>query len=449
MDQIARRAALAAGSNTSDVAEMEIEMESFNEELDGIDELATSSYADAAAKYNTLATAPMEDGERGMKKVEVVYTRAATLFAKLGKADDLKALIELAKPLMSDMSKAKGGKLFRVLIEKYLEVEPEVENSVSMCVGCVAWAKESNRRFLKQALEIVLTGLHVKACQYQESLAVAQPLIRELKKFDDKLQLVEVQLIESRAYYALSNYPRSRASLVSARTTANAIYCPPKMQAALDIMSGIVHAQEKDFKTAFSYFYESFEGFDSVDEGLDAVSALKYMLLCKIMLSLADDVPGIINGKLAIKYSVGENASSLDAMRAIAKSNQARSLAEFEEALKTYQKELGDDIIIQSHVNDMYDEMLQNNLCRIVEPYEVVEIEHIAKLIDLPVGLVETKLSQMILDKKMLGILDQGAGCLEVFTDTADDKAYSDALQTIHHTSQVVEALFEKAKKLY
>ena len=60
-------------------------------------------------------------------------------------------------------------------------------------------AKESNRRFLKQALEIVLTGLHVKACQYQESLAVAQPLIRELKKFDDKLQLVEVQLIESRA----------------------------------------------------------------------------------------------------------------------------------------------------------------------------------------------------------------------------------------------------------
>jgi len=177
---------------------------------------------------------------------------------------------------------------------------------------------------------------------------------------------------------------------VSARTTANAIYCPPKMQAALDIMSGIVHAQEKDFKTAFSYFYESFEGFDSVDEGLDAVSALKYMLLCKIMLSLADDVPGIINGKLAIKYSVGENASSLDAMRAIAKSNQARSLAEFEEALKTYQKELGDDIIIQSHVNDMYDDMLQNNLCRIVEPYSVVEIEHIAKLIDLPVGLVET-----------------------------------------------------------
>ena len=70
---------------------------------------------------------------------------------------------------------------------------------VIRCAQIRPQAKESNRRFLKQALEIVLTGLHVKACQYQESLAVAQPLIRELKKFDDKLQLVEVQLIESRA----------------------------------------------------------------------------------------------------------------------------------------------------------------------------------------------------------------------------------------------------------
>jgi 26S proteasome regulatory subunit N6 len=91
---------------------------------------------------------------------------------------------------------------------------------------------------------------------------------------------------------------------------------------------------------------------------------------------------------------------------------------------------------------------LQNNLCRIVEPFSRVEIAHVAKLIKLDRSLVETKLSQMILDKKLPGILDQGSGTLEIFEVADEDKAYSAALQTIEHTSQVVEALFAKAKKL-
>lgn len=142
------------------------------------------------------------------------------------------------------------------------------------------------------------------------------------------------------------------------------------MQAALDLQSGILHAaDERDFKTAYSYFYEAFEGYDSV-EATRALTALKYMLLCKIMLGLADDVNQIVSGKLAITYS----GRDIDAMKAVAQASHKRSLADFQVALKEYTKELEEDVIVKAHLGTLYDTMLEQNLCRIIEPFSRVQV---------------------------------------------------------------------------
>lgn len=194
----------------------------------------------------------------------------------------------------------------------------------------------------------------------------------------------------------LGNNLQARAALTSARTTANGIYCAPKMQGALDLQSGILHAaDEKDFKTAYSYFYEAFEGYDSV-ESTRALTALKYMLLCKIMLGLADDVNQIVSGKLVSGFllevflfcflkcvfcfffkAITYSGRDIDAMKAVAQASHKRSLADFQIALVDYLKELKEDVIVSAHLGTLYDTMLEQNLSRIIEPYSRVEVGNI------------------------------------------------------------------------
>ena len=49
------------------------------------------------------------------------------------------------------------------------------------------------------------------------------------------------------------------------------------------MMSGLIAADEKDYNTAYSYFYETFEGHRSMNEHTLAGEAFKFMLFSKIM----------------------------------------------------------------------------------------------------------------------------------------------------------------------
>ncbi|KAA0198958.1 26S proteasome non-ATPase regulatory subunit 11, partial [Fasciolopsis buskii] len=154
--------------------------------------------------------------------------------------------------------------------------------------------------------------------------------------------------------------------------------------------AGILHAaDERDFKTAYSYFYEAFEGFDSINSNR-AVDALKYMLLSKVMLNCPEEIPGILTSKLALRY----NSRHLDAMREVGVAAKERSLGEF-----------------------------------------------LAET-------VEKKLSQMILDNEHNGILDQGSGVLVLREPQCEGKDYPLALSAIQSVNGIVDMLFQRTTKL-
>ncbi|KAI9619905.1 hypothetical protein H4Q26_013882 [Puccinia striiformis f. sp. tritici PST-130] len=298
----------------------------------------------------------------------------------------------------------------------------------------VEWARTEKRVFLRQNLEIKLCSLLFEYQQTKEALALIANLLKELKKLDDKMILTEVHLLESRIRHALSDPPKAKvilSSFISARTAANSIYCPPLLQSQLDMQSGVLHAEEKDYKTAYSYFFEALEGLSTQDDPRASL-ALKCMLMCKVMLNLPEDV----------------SRPGTEAMQAIAKAHENRSLADFEDALKVYKAELSDDPIVRNHLAALYDTLLEQNLIRIIEPYSRIELSYVAEQVKLPLRDVEAKLSQMILDKTFAGILDQGEGCLEIFEEIQNEKMYDYSLDTFKQIGCVVESLYAKAQKL-
>jgi 26S proteasome regulatory subunit N6 len=61
-------------------------------------------------------------------------------------------------------------------------------------------------------------------------------------------------------------------------------------------------------------------------------------------------------------------------MRAIAQAVQKRSLSDFQTATQSFKAELGEDVVVKAHLATMYDKMMEQNLCRIIEPYSKVQV---------------------------------------------------------------------------
>jgi 26S proteasome regulatory subunit N6 len=359
--------------------------------------------------------------------------------------DKLSALVPEARSVISTLAKSKAAKVIRYLVDLFDKIPNATDAQIEALKDSIQWSVKEKRTFLNQSLHIRLATVYFEKKQaYQNALSIINNLLREFKKLDDKSSLVEVQLLEAKVYHSLRNMAKARAALTSARTSANSIYCPTATQAELDNMSGILHAEDKDYKTAFSYFYEAFEAYNTQGDEKNAIKVLKYMLLSKIMLNLIDDVKKILASKYASKY----NSKDIDAMKAISQAYANRSLKEFEQALLLYGKELSSDPIIKSHFSALYDTLLEQNLVKVIEPFSVVEIEHISQIVGLDVKQVEGKLSQMILDKVFFGVLDQGNGWLHIYDEPQRDATYDCSLEVVKHMSDVVELLYEKAATL-
>lgn len=174
----------------------------------------------------------------------------------------------------------------------------------------------------------------IEAKQYRDALALIEGLLKEVKRLDDKLILTEVHLLESRANGETANWPKAKVrppphSLCGLQEDADDCFVRAGLfdggtdGGQLDLLPAVTagaarHAERhparggqglQDCVRAFpshrfrlgssvltplasrpasnsrySYFFETFEGYTGADDAR-SLKALKYMLLCKVMMS--------------------------------------------------------------------------------------------------------------------------------------------------------------------
>ncbi|KAM7464483.1 hypothetical protein LguiA_032604 [Lonicera macranthoides] len=242
---------------------------------------------------------------------EQAISSLSDLLRQENRAGELQNPLNQLRPFLSLIPKAKTAKIVR-------------------------WTRAEKRTFLRQRIEAKLAALLMESKEYSEALSLLSELIKEVRRLEDKLLLVEIDLLESKLHFSLRNLPKAKAALAAARTAANAIYVPPAQQGVIDLQSGILHAEEKDYKTAYSYFFEAFEAFNALEDP-QAV----YTVQPQPKLGLQHQGPG------------------LDAMKAVADAHSKRSLKLFEAALRDFKAQLEEDLIVHRHLSSLCDTLME------------------------------------------------------------------------------------------
>lgn len=434
--EVANERGAPADPQVSPEMDVEEEKDAFVEEFEGI--LEDEKSADVFEKM--LLNERSDDAAVKIKE-KCIY-RLGRLHTENKDMSAIMNLMRKNSDFFGTIPKARTAKIVRTILNIVSSIPDSVDIQMNLCQDLVKWCEAEKRTFLKQRIEAKYSNLLWLKNEPTKALAIVDPLLTELKKLDDKQMLTEVHLTESRIYHALENIPKSKASLTGARSAASSIYVVPLLQAELDEQSGILCCEENDNTTAFSYFQEAYDAYDSCKDAR-AVVVLKYMSLAKVLNDMPKEVASLMSSKMGLKHAGVE----LEAMMAISKAVSARSLEDFEEAVKVHKDQLETDDLIKHHLASLYEKMFESNLVKIITPFSSVEIEHVAKLINMPIPRVERKLSQMILDHKITGILDQGRGILEIFEEKSEDESFARGMEIIGNMTGVVETLMNRGKK--
>ena len=281
--------------------------------------------------------------------------------------------------------------------------------------------------------------------QFRKAVAHVENVIKEGRVIDDKHTLVEAHLLEATLQFNMKNIPKAKSALTACRANSNSIFCTTLLIARIETVAGMIHIHENDYKISFSYFYEAFEMYHQNKKTQRALENFQYICLCKIMMNNDDEAENLFKGRFGIIY--GELDFS-KVMFKILMANKDKNLMKLEKILVEHKEDIKSKEIISSQIKLLYENLLEKNILKLTKPYTKVQLSYLSRKLGVGVTRIEKKISEMILDGKLKGTLDQGIGNLILFREDDLDPMFKSSAQILDNMEMVIGQLFAKTEKL-
>ncbi|CAL2038192.1 unnamed protein product [Caenorhabditis brenneri] len=398
------------------------------------------------AVQSEVSAQTSKSSESEIKRCEELILNYSKQLSKEKDITGIRMLVESIHTFYDIMGKARASKLIRDMVEHALVIDQGKAEKVDLLKNCIKWATSNKREFLRRSLQARLVRLHNDIGEFMNAQTLGQELSKELKKLEDRELLIEVSVEESKSAFNLNNFQKAKTTLLTAKTSTNSAFASPQLQASVDLQSGVLYSSEdRDYKTSFSYFYEAFEGFSSIGDKKNATVALKYMILCKIMLNEVDQLPAILATKAVVPHLTD---LKIVAILSMADAFRKRSLKDFIKAMDEHKSELVEDKVVAVHSQNLERNMLEKEISRVIEPYSEIELSYVARVIGMTVPPVEKTIARMVLDKKLLGSIDQHGDTVVIYPESGSTKHFTRSLTTVKELTETVDVLYTRAKQI-
>ncbi|KAI5190769.1 26S proteasome regulatory subunit N6 [Nematocida sp. AWRm77] len=277
----------------------------------------------------------------------------------------------------------------------------------------IKWAESNRRNLLKLDFKMRKAENLLAQKHYKECLELIAETAKVLKQADDKIGLVKLYYLESKVYYELKNLPRAKSSLTLSRSTSTFVYCPSHLQAKMDLLNGVYLADERDYNTAVSYIMEALEGFSLAQDAKMGVQCARYLILMKIMENKVRDAKVLLSHKLVAPHKKDQ---CIEMLGVIAACVGDRNLRECNDIIQKNLDTISQDRFLVSHLMFLCDNLIDSNILKIIEPYSNISVEYIGHTLGFDTPTIENRLRRMILDRRIIGTIDQETMCLNIST---------------------------------